>query len=138
MGMGIGGMPGEAAKCMSEIVPQVARLRSEAGSPLEEWKQKVEAAYTKGIEDLEELERFVSEGHEKSRKTFEKRRSVFQKYRASRLPHLPRELNLVDQTFVQPSFFQIVDVWVVTSLIIRIAWPTKWTIRTNHQAQLHI
>merc|ERR1712064_262957 len=69
----IGGMPGEAAKCMSEIVPQVARLRSEAGSPLEEWKQKVEAAYTKGIEDLEELERFVSEGHEKSRKTFEKR-----------------------------------------------------------------
>merc|ERR1712007_285952 len=76
----IGGeMPQDAAECMSEIVPEVARLRSESGSPLEEWKPKVEAAYMKGMKALEELEKFVSEGHAKSKSAFEARKAMFGK-----------------------------------------------------------
>merc|ERR1712137_1223833 len=76
----IGGeMPQDAAQCMSEIVPQVARLRSESGTPLEEWKPKVEETYMKEMQAIEELEKFVSEGHERSKAAFEARKAMFGK-----------------------------------------------------------
>merc|ERR1712064_38534 len=50
----IGGeLPQDAADCMADILPEVARLRSESASPLEEWAPKVEAAYVKGMEAVE-------------------------------------------------------------------------------------
>merc|ERR1711874_847747 len=58
-----GDLPQDAADCMAEIVPEVARLRAESASPLEEWKPKVEEAYAKGMQAVEVLEKFVSEGH---------------------------------------------------------------------------
>merc|ERR1712206_56528 len=76
----IGGeLPQDAADCMTDILPEVARLRSESASPLEEWKPKVEAAYVKGVEAVEVLEKFVSEGHERSKAAFEARRAMFGK-----------------------------------------------------------
>merc|ERR1712137_195814 len=76
----IGGeLSGEAAQCFAEIVPQVARLRSEAGGPLEEWKVKVEEAYSKGMSALEEMETFVKDGAKKSKEAFEARRAMFGK-----------------------------------------------------------
>merc|ERR1712110_244433 len=69
----------DAAECMADIVPEVARLRSESSLPLEEWKPKVEAAYTKGMEAVEVLEKFVSEGHERSKAAFEARKAMFGK-----------------------------------------------------------
>jgi len=76
----IGGeLPQDAADCMADILPEVARLRSESASPLEEWAPKVEAAYVRGMEAVEVLEKFVSEGHEKSKAAFEARRAMFGK-----------------------------------------------------------
>jgi len=74
-----GNLPKDAAACMADIVPLVARLRSESASPLEEWKPKVEDAYTKGMEAVEVLEKFVSEGHERSKAAFAARRAMFGK-----------------------------------------------------------
>merc|ERR1712137_342920 len=51
-----GDLPQDAADCLADIVPEVARLRSESSSPLEEWKPKVESAYKKGLEAVEVLE----------------------------------------------------------------------------------
>merc|ERR1712206_261 len=73
----------DSAKCFAEIVPQVARLRSEAGSPLEEWKPKVEEAYSKGMSALEEMETFVKDGAKKSREAFEARRAMFENNKRS-------------------------------------------------------
>merc|ERR1712007_232709 len=72
-------LPRDAAECMADIGPLVARLRSESASPLEEWKPKVEEAYTKGMEAVEVLEKFVSEGHERSKAAFAARRAMFGK-----------------------------------------------------------
>merc|ERR1712137_609940 len=74
-----GDLPKDAAACMADIVPLVARLRSESASPLDEWKPKVEEAYTKGMEAVEVLEKFVSEGHERSKAAFEARKAMFGK-----------------------------------------------------------
>jgi len=62
---------------MADIVLLVARLRSESTSPLDEWKPKVEEAYTKGMETVEVLQNFVSEGHERSKAAFAARRAMF-------------------------------------------------------------
>merc|ERR1712063_57181 len=74
-----GDLPQDAADCMAEIVPEVARLRAESASPLEEWKPKVEEAYAKGMQAVEVLEKFVSEGHERSKAAFEARKAMFGK-----------------------------------------------------------